>query len=61
MVKVRIVEEIKFRSAPLTVNQEIEVSALDASQLVAAGHAVVVTKAGKAPKPEKTTGSNEHV
>ncbi len=49
-MRIRLIESITLRSEPLPAGAEIDVSDLDAQQLIAAGHAEVVT----APKTAKT-------
>jgi hypothetical protein len=51
-MRIRLKESITQRSELLAVDTEIEVSDLDASQLIAAGHAELVVIADK--KPAKT-------
>lgn len=41
-MKIRLIEPITFRSEPLPAGREIEVSDLDAHQLMTSGHAAPV-------------------
>ena len=51
-MKIRLIEPITFRSAPLPAGREIDLSDLDAQQLIAAGHAEAI--ADVATSPAKT-------
>lgn len=56
-MKIRLIEAITLRSELLATGTQVDVSDIDARQLIAAGHAEAVTVDPK--KPTKTTPDKE--
>lgn len=58
-MKIRLIEPITFRSEPLPAGREIDLSDLDAQQLIAAGHAEAIADVATAPAKTQKTAIKE--
>lgn len=58
-MKIRLIESITLRSEPLQRGQQINLSDLDAQQLIAAGHAEAAADVATSPAKTQKTAIKE--